>query len=89
MEGVRDVFVKRAAAVTVNRESPGFSEGPRVQGERRAGGRAEATRRCWGLPVAAIRTFQAPLQEIQLAGDRCSWLLIKIYVAAASAARIA
>lgn len=61
MEGVRDVFVKRAAAVTVNCESSGFSEGPKVQGERRAGGRVEATRRCWGLLVAAIRTFQVPL----------------------------
>lgn len=80
MEGVRDVSVKRAAAVTISRESSGSSEGPKVQGERRAGGRVEATRRCWGLLVTAIRTFQVPLQEIQLAGDSCSWLLIKIYV---------
>ena len=80
MEAVRDVFVKRAAAVTISRESSGFSEGPKVQRERRAGGRVEATRRCWGLLVAAFRTFQVPLQEIQLAGDSCSWLLIKIYM---------
>ena len=43
MEGVRDVFVKRASAVTISCESSGFSEGPKVQGERRAGGRVQLT----------------------------------------------
>lgn len=32
------------------------------------------------LLVAAMRTFHGPLQETELAGDNCSWLLNKMYV---------
>lgn len=50
MEGVRDVFAKRAAVTTVSCEASGFSEGPEVQGGGKQQVWREPTNRCWGAP---------------------------------------